>query len=160
MFSCWLIFSYWFIFSYWLLHEAALSSQFMQLCFIRFFIYGYSKWAKYFQKLGLVRFLGSPRMLDAIYFGSKAWSITTKSQYYKSAVHIGFSNDFWVSKALQTNLNCGDIFSAIFLGRHSLMAGLRIPIQFLEERTLPPFFESKCPFFIYIIFHFFHSHHL
>ena len=48
----------------------------------------------------------------------------------------------------------------MILGRHLLMAGLRIPIQFLEERTLPPFFESKCPFFIYIIFHFFHSHHL
>ena len=41
----------------------------------------------------------------------------------------------------------------LFLGRHSLMAGLRIPIQFLEE-LLPPVFESKCPFFIYIIFHF------
>ena len=51
-------------------------------------------------------------------------------------------------------------FDNLFLGRHSLMAGLRIPIQFLEERKLPPFFESKCPFFIYIIFHFFHSHHL
>merc|ERR1712218_4889 len=41
-----------------------------------------------------------------------------------------------------------------FLGRHSLMAGLRIPIQFLEP--LPPVFESKCPFFICIIFHSFH----
>ena len=27
-------------------------------------------------------------------------------------------------------------------------------------KALPPVFESKCPFFIYIIFNFFHSHHL
>ena len=41
-----------------------------------------------------------------------------------------------------------------FLGRHSLMAGLRIWFQFLEKGHYPPFFESKCPFFI-----FFHWHH-
>ena len=47
------------------------------------------------------------------------------------------------------------IFSFIFkfLGRHSLMAGLRRLISFLEEKKpLPPVFESKCPFYIYIIF--------
>ena len=145
MFSCWVIFSYW------LLHEAALSSQFMQLCFIRFFIYGYSKWAKYFQKLGLVRFLGSPRMLDAIYFGSKAWSITTKSQYYKSAVHIGFSNDFWVSKALQTNLNCDDIFSAI---------SFRPPfINGRPQDSVSVFGEGICPYFWSLSPLFFQLHH-
>ena len=45
-----------------------------------------------------------------------------------------------------------------FLGRHSLMAGLRILIQFFgRKKPLPPFFESKCPFFH---LHHFHSHHL
>merc|ERR1712016_3888 len=48
-----------------------------------------------------------------------------------------------------------------FLGRHSLMAGLRILIQFLEKKKpLPPFFESKCPFFHLHHLDHFHSHHL
>ena len=46
----------------------------------------------------------------------------------------------------------------IFLGRHSLMAGLRIPFQFFGERSLPlylshwsPFFHFSFVFFICII---------
>ena len=35
-----------------------------------------------------------------------------------------------------------------------------VSVFWRKKKPLPPFFESKCPFFIYIIFHFFHSHHL
>ena len=86
-----------------------------------------------------------------------SWKILKLDHIICIYVNLSMSPDMKFSNPCSSTLYIRN-WVYYFLGRHSLMAGLRIPIQFFGK-TLVPVFEVNSPYFFSFASFFFHLHH-